>query len=237
MANRAVEAVAGGFETVARQTLQEQIYRQLRNGIMSGRFRPGQPLSTRAVAEAVGVSVMPVRDALRRLEVENALVVGHNRTLEVPRLDAEILAEISAMRVALEGLAVARAIDMMTPDMIDRLEALCRAMEKGVRDADAEAYLDANWAFHSLVYRSGGGEMLLSAIEGLWLRMGPYFRLFAGDRAHLDTAMQHHRAIVDAMKRGDSAAARSAVIADIEAAAGDLVDWLNDHEAERAHGA
>ena len=235
MVNSAVEAIADGFETVERRTLQEQIYRQLRQGIMSGRFRPGQSLSTRAVAEAVGVSVMPVRDALRRLEVENALVVGHNRMLQVPRLDAETLGEISAMRVALEGLAVERAVDSIAPDAIDRLGTLCRTMEEGVCEEDADAYLDANWAFHSLLYRSGAGAILLSAIEGLWLRMGPYFRLFAAERKHLDTAMRCHRAIVDALRCKDEAAARRAVVADIEAAAGDLAQWLAAEKAQSAH--
>ena len=104
MANRMEwPADSGRLETVERATLQEQIYRQLRDRIMSGFFQPGQALSTRSVAEAVGVSVMPVRDALRRLEVENALVVGHNRALEIPRLDIETLGEISATRTALLG--------------------------------------------------------------------------------------------------------------------------------------
>lgn len=230
MASRAGQAApANGLETVERNTLQEQIYQQLRNSIMSGLFQPGQPLSTRAVAEAVGVSVMPVRDALRRLEVENALVVGSNRTLQVPRLDAETLAEISQMRGALESLATERAMAFIGPADIALLEGLCDTMDSGIADGNGDAYLQANWAFHSQIYRCAPGDILLSAIEGLWLRMGPYFRLLSTERSHLENAMAIHRDIVAALKSDDVPAARLGIIADIEAATRDLDAWLASH--------
>lgn len=225
MASR-VASEAGRLETVERNTLQEQIYQQLRNSIMSGFFKPGQPLSTRAVAEAVGVSVMPVRDALRRLEVENALVVGHNRTLEVPRLTADTLQEICQMRIALEGLAVERATGVIKPTDITMLESLCATMQEGIRKHDSDAYLQANWAFHSQIYQCAPGEILISAIESLWLRMGPYFRLVAGNRSHVENAMAIHRDIVHALIASDGRAARAGVVADIESATADLASWL-----------
>ncbi|MDF1774741.1 MAG: GntR family transcriptional regulator [Rhizobiaceae bacterium] len=229
MANRAVadwSSDSGGLEPIARATLQEQVYQQLRNRIMTGFFQPGQPLSTRSVAEAAGVSVMPVRDALRRLEVENALVVGNNRTLQVPILDVDTLQEISAMRIALEGLAVERAMPAINTDDVAVLRNLCGVMNDSILSGDIDKYLEANWAFHNRIYERSSSEIMLSVIESLWLRMGPYFRLTAKDKNHLDNAMKIHHDIVEAMRTGDCAAARSAVVADIEAAAGDLSQWL-----------
>lgn len=235
MANRAAwTADAGGLQTVERATLQEQIYRQLRNGIMSGFFQPGQALSTRSVAEAVGVSVMPVRDALRRLEVENALVVGHNRTLEVPRLDLETLKEISATRIALEGLAVERAVQAVNTSDLETLRGRCAVMTQSIAAGDVDGYLRANWSFHAHIYRLASDGILLSFIESLWLRMGPYFRITAGDRAHLDNAMQTHHEIVDALEAADAAAARAGIVADIEAATHDLARWLSRQDEHQA---
>ncbi|MCY6382896.1 GntR family transcriptional regulator [Hoeflea prorocentri] len=235
MANKAAwTADAGGLETVERATLQEQIYRQLRNRIMSGFFQPGQALSTRSVAEAVGVSVMPVRDALRRLEVENALVVGHNRALEVPKLDPDTLTEITATRVALEGLAVERAVPAVTASDVEALRSRCEAMAQSIATGDVDRYLSGNWAFHAHIYRLASDGILLSFIESLWLRMGPYFRMTATDSRHLDNAMTIHHEIVEALERADMAAARSGIVADIEAATHDLAEWLsrqNKHEA------
>ncbi|MBW8638031.1 GntR family transcriptional regulator [Hoeflea sp. WL0058] len=223
------ELISTGLETVERTTLQDQIYRQLRQRIMSGFYLPGQSLSLRSVAEAVGASVMPVRDALRRLETENALVAGHNRALEIPRLDRASLREIGQMRIALEGLAVERAAASIGSDDIETLHRLCSEMDTGIADGDTEAYLTANWAFHSHIYRAAPAEMLLPFIESLWLRMGPWFRVVALDRSHLDRAMIFHGAIVDALARGDVAAAREGVVGDIEAAVCDLEKWLGEN--------
>ncbi|MEM9107207.1 MAG: GntR family transcriptional regulator [Pseudomonadota bacterium] len=235
MANR-MEWIAdeGGLEAVSKATLQEQIYQQLRNRIMSGFFKPGQALSMRSVAEAVGVSVMPVRDALRRLEVENALVVGHNRALEVPKLDAETLLEVSQMRTALEGLAVERAVPAITEADLEQLRVHFTTMSESIVGDDADVYLAGNWAFHNHIYRCAGADLLLSTIESLWLRMGPYFRLTATDHDHLDNAMAIHQDILRALEFGDAAAARAGIAADIEAAASDLKTWLEDHGKNEA---
>ncbi|MEM6463560.1 MAG: GntR family transcriptional regulator [Pseudomonadota bacterium] len=227
-------AEAGGLEAVSKATLQEQIYFQLRNRIMSGFFQPGQALSTRSVAEAVGVSVMPVRDALRRLEVENALVVGHNRMLVVPKLDVQTLMEISEMRVALESLAVERAVPAMGETDLQRLYEHFSATSESIVSDDIDGYLRANWAFHNHIYRCAGAPLLLSAIESLWLRMGPYFRLTAADHQHLDNAMLIHHDIVGALERYDVIAARDGIIADISAATGDLKDWLTSRDGHEA---
>jgi DNA-binding GntR family transcriptional regulator len=221
-----------GLETVSKATLQEQIYQQLRDRIMSGFFKPGQALSMRAVAEAVGVSVMPVRDALRRLEVENALVVGHNRALEVPRLDVATLMEISQMRTALEGLAVERAVPAIGEADLDRLRMHFTTMSESIVSDDADGYLAGNWGFHGHIYRCANATLLLSHIESLWLRMGPYFRLTATDYRHLDNAMIIHQDILRALEYADAAAARAGIVADIEAAADDLKSWL-ESEAEK----
>lgn len=219
------------LDTVERDTLQEQIYRQLRDRLMSGVFRPGQPMSTRSIAAAVGASVMPVRDALRRLETEKALVPGPNRTLMVPRLTVADLAEIRDIRVVLEGLAVERAASAIEPRVLTAVETACRDMEAAVAAADVEAYLRANWAFHNAIYRARGETLLTGIIESLWARMGPYIRVAAVDERHFHRAMAAHHAILEALRHGDGAAARAAIERDIRGAARDLAEGLQRSEA------
>lgn len=213
---------------VERDTLQEQIYRQLRARLMSGGFRPGQAMSMRSIAAAVGASVMPVRDALRRLETEKALVPGPNRTLMVPQLAVGDLEEIRDIRVVLEGMAVERAAVALDAEGLATLDAAYADMEAAILDADVEAYLRANWAFHNAIYRARGETLLTSIIESLWARMGPYIRVAASDTRHFDAAMRAHRAILDALKAGDAVAARAALQRDIAGAARDLAARLTD---------
>jgi DNA-binding GntR family transcriptional regulator len=215
--------------TVERDTLQEQIYRQLRARLMSGGFRPGQAMSMRSIAAAVGASVMPVRDALRRLETEKALVPGPNRTLMVPQLAVSDLEEIRDIRMVLEGMAVERAAVALDADGLAALDAAFADMEAAVAETDVEAYLRANWAFHNAIYRARGETLLTSIIESLWARMGPYIRVAAsGDIRHFETAMRAHRAILDALKSGDPKAARAALERDIVGAARDLAARLTE---------
>jgi DNA-binding transcriptional MocR family regulator len=87
-------------------TAQAQVYATLRQSLMSGQLRPGEEISLRQAAAALGTSVTPVREALRQLESEGGLVVyGKNRTLRVPVITPEELCEIGDIRVQLEGLA------------------------------------------------------------------------------------------------------------------------------------
>lgn len=227
-------ADGNGLETVERATLQDQVYQQLRNRIMSGFFKPGQALSMRSVAEAVGVSVMPARDALRRLEVEKALVAGPNRALMVPKLDVGTLGEISDMRIVLESLAVERAVPAFNEADLEILRDHFTTMSDGTVSDDADSYLAGNWAFHNHIYRRANADLLLSAIESLWLRMGPYFRITAADYRHLDNAMMIHQDIIGALEFNDAEAARAGIIADIEAATRDLKDWLSSDKGHEA---
>lgn len=224
----------GGLVSVERATLQDQVYLQLRNRIMSGFFKPGQALSMRSVAEAVGVSVMPARDALRRLEVENALVVGPNRALMVPKLDTAALAEISDMRMVLEGLAVERAVPVFNEADLEILRGHFTTMSDSIVSDNTDGYLAGNWAFHTHIYRCANAALLLSVIESLWLRMGPYFRMTATDYRHLDNAMMIHQDIIGALEYKDAEAARAGIIADIEAATRDLRHWLDSDDGHEA---
>jgi DNA-binding GntR family transcriptional regulator len=214
--------------SVERDTLQDQIYRQLKDRLMSGFFRPGHPMSTRSIAAAVGASVMPVRDALRRLEAENALVPGPNRTLMVPQMSAANLAEIRDIRLALEGMAVERAAAAIGGADVLALEAHCREMDAAIEAQDIEAYLRANWAFHSRIYGVLGSSLLTTMIESLWARMGPYIRFAARDATHFRRAMQAHWAIAQALGRHDGKAARLGIERDISAAALDLAERLEN---------
>src|SRR5665213_932921 len=115
---------------IGRQTLLDQVHMQLRQALMSGRFQPGQALTLRSVSEALGVSHMPVRGALHRLEAEGALgAPTSRRTLIVPELRVADLEEIRDIRVELEGLAAARAASLITGAELEVVSTQVKLME------------------------------------------------------------------------------------------------------------
>ncbi len=217
---KAIEPVANAdlsvLEPLGRETLQDQVYQQLRQALMAGRFQPGQVLTLRSVAEALGVSHMPVRGALQRLEAEGALNTQFTRrTLNVPELRIVEMEELRDIRVELEGLATERAAKNVTkPELVEIGERVKR-MQAAAEAGDIEGYILENWGFHTAVYKASHMPQLLSLVEGLWLRIGPYVRFMLPDRESMLASMPNHHAIFEALGRRDAKAARKSIAADI----------------------
>ncbi len=211
---------------VARETLQAQAYNKLREALMSGLFSPGQSITLRSTAEALGTSPMPVRDALRRLEIEHALVPRSNRTLGVPEMTYASLIELREVRMALEGLAAEKAAALVSADEVKKTEHYYQAMAAAAEAGDPGEYMRSNWAFHSSIYRASRSELLVSLIEPTWMRIGPYVRVMLPDRQSLIASLGSHADALQGMKRGDSEVTKQAIMRDIWESAEGLADML-----------
>lgn len=206
------------YRPVARDTVQEQVFRQLKELILDGEIAPGRTVTIQSLAEAFAVSAMPVREALHRLTAAQALTVVAGRSVGIPPLSVERLEDLRRVRGEIEGLAAAWAAANATPELIARLDALMAKMESATADADRLSFVPANREFHFTIYRAAGSESLMAVIEPLWLQIGPYLSLLRGS-GNWRVANRQHRAIRDALANGDGAVARSALQADIDEAA------------------
>ncbi len=215
---------------VTRSTLVEQVYRQLRDALMGGRFQPGQRLTIRGLAEALGASPMPVREALHRLHAEHAFEVTRTARIRVPMMTAARLREIRDARVALEGLLAERAVALIEKADLAEIRKIYRQMQAAASAGNVPDYLWTNFAFHRRIYAVARTELVIAAVETFWLHMGPCFGLVAPDRAHLRRSMEAHRRIVDALAERDGPAARAAVADDIMQAADSLGRLLAERE-------
>lgn len=227
---RPVRQAIPPLEAVAHETMGGKVYQQLREAIMSGRFAPGQPLSLRGVAEAVGSSTMPVRAALTRLQAEGALIDGPGRALMIPPITLDLIEELRDVRIALEGCVTERAAARMTDADLSALQSIFEVMNAHAEAGEASAYLRSNFAFHTDIYRHGASEITLATIQNMWMRIGPFLNMAAPDVAHMRCSMQAHRCIVDALVRRDGAAARAGIARDISDAAASLCGRLGLRE-------
>ena len=193
--------------------LRENAYFALRDAFTRGAFAPGDTLSLRTLAEQLGVSMTPVREAVRRLVAEGALIDTPSRTLMVPEFDARRAADLMAARLALEHLVLDQAMERIDAEGIDALEAiLTRARDAPLNLPD----LIANHDFHFTLYRQSGSEVLVPVIEALWLQYGAYLNLIINrPSAGAIEEHSHHHEIVAALRAGDRAAAHAALEADI----------------------
>jgi DNA-binding GntR family transcriptional regulator len=218
--------VALDLPKLQRNTLNEVVYQQLKQALMTGRIAPGSTMTIRSLAASFGVSLMPVREALRRLLAEHVLVLQPNRSVALPVITRERFREITRIRTSLEGLAAEEATAHLTRADIDRLDALNQAIERPGASRSPE-YLINNREFHFIVYRNSGMPTLLSIIESLWVQIGPLLTIQQRIYSKApDQAQLHHRRALKAFRRRDGAQARAAIVADIQDAAEIIAEHL-----------
>ncbi|NYT84716.1 GntR family transcriptional regulator [Pollutimonas harenae] len=226
------------------KTLSGHALSQLKELLLSGQVMPGQLLSLRTTAEAMGISVMPVREAVAQLVGEQALEVTPNRSVRVPILSAEQYTEVTNIRLELEGYAVQQAALIAPTSLIARLRKLNArlAREMEATNPDSAAVVMLNKALHFQVYENANMPLLLRMIESLWLRIGPIlnYDIHAGsERTVKKTAYEHHIRLIDALESRDAEAARAALQSDIKSAYQHILEkqYAQDGEARRAgHG-
>ncbi|MCX7889802.1 MAG: GntR family transcriptional regulator [Rhodobacteraceae bacterium] len=199
-------------ETV--QSQHDRVYRQLRQRIMHGEIEPGAPLTIRGVGRAFGMSMTPVREALRRLAAEGALTISASGRVSTPALSNERIEELAAIRALIEPELASRALPRAHFALIERLQAINALNAEAVVKQDAVAYLRTNLEFHRSLYLRAQAPAMLAVIETVWLQLGPTMRsLYA--RLRRSEPPQTHRMIIAALRAGDEPGLRLAVRTDV----------------------
>lgn len=202
------------IENLKHSYLGSGIYGLLREALITGRFQPNDRLRIRDLAEQLGTSVTPVRDAILQLAKEQALVLQTPRDIRVPMLTSRQYLEIRSIRLALEGLAAETAASLVTPQQLERLEACIRDNLAAIQDNNLATALTHNHEFHYALTEIAGMPVLSSLLDGLWMRTGPLIaRAYSSFNERM--AIDHHWEVLAALKNKDGAAAREAICADI----------------------
>lgn len=202
----------------AAATAHAKVYAGLKTALMNGDFQPGQRIVVREIAEAYRTSAMPAREALRRLVSDGALFDHPNRGVIVPEATVEVISDLVRVRCAIEGSATEWAAATITAEEIDRLRTLNDAMAACSVAGEAADYLALNRDFHFTIYGAARSHIVLPVIERLWLRAGPWLNIMR-EEATLGLGLDHHLEMLQALKAGNGAAARRAMVADISGAA------------------
>ncbi len=226
-----VEDIGSSIGPIERETLNDRVYRELKNSIMAGAFKPGAELTLRSVAEALGTSFMPVRDAMRRLVTERGLEIRPSRTIAIPTLSTEEFLELRRVRVLLEGEAVALAAEKITERQLANVRTILKKLEGLSKDRRGQFWA-LNLKLHFAIYEAGASPLMLSIIESLWLQLGPILSRVSLSRALNDSA-DPHQLLVRALEQHDAVAARAALVADLTQATDQVMKELARQQAAR----
>jgi DNA-binding GntR family transcriptional regulator len=180
----------------------ELTYARLRDMVLFGHLEPGQPVTIQGLVGDLDAGMTPVREAIRRLTAEGALLPQGNRRVTVPRLTPSTLEQLAFARLTIEPKLAELAGARVTPALIARLSGLDDQVNAAIRSGDISAYLESNHAFHFALYEASEAAVLVDMARSLWLRFGPSLRVVAGLPGATSLADNHARALA-AMRAGD----------------------------------
>lgn len=198
------------------ENLSNKIYAGLRMDLIVGDLQPAMKLSIRKLAERYGVSAMPVREALRQLATENALIGATKKAYRVPDLTSAEASNLFFVRAVLEGAAAEIAAERVKDSDFDVLNSFTVKMEDAWNIRDARTFLAANFGFHSHIHGLTNNDALQSMIESLYVRTGPWLAHGIVNLVNPDNWMGEHTEIIDALRNRDGKTARRLMEEDAE---------------------
>lgn len=188
-------------------TLSQRVHDHLRDEILSNRLSPGTHLQEEVVAEQLGISRAPVREALRLLAAEDLVTIAPRRGALVKALSPLEFLAAYQVREALEVLAIRLAVPRFTTDDILSLRALHRQMSALAEHGDIEGFFQANETFHALILERAGNDRLHAIYQHLMNQMRRYRMRSLSLRGGIERSLTEHAAIIDAVERRDTEAA------------------------------
>lgn len=184
------------------RTAEQQVYDYLRDQILSGKLAGGQRLHQDEIAAQLGVSRMPVREAIRRLHAEGLVVNRPNRGAVVTTLGPEAILDLFEIRSVLEGYAAALAVPAMTPAALRMLEERHARMERARRNVTV--WMQRHDEFHDGLCEITGRQRLAEHIRSLRASVAPYIRLYLSMNREPESAGFGHTILLDAIRAGDA---------------------------------
>ncbi len=214
-----LDAAIGGaharIEPLEQGNLSARTYVALKDALIAGNFRPGQRLLMQDLAERLGTSVTPVREACMRLVSERGLEVRSGRFVTVPDLTMARYMEIRTIRTELEGLAAELAAKHVTREDLAAITDLQGRFEAADRAHASAESIKLNREFHFMVYGLSQMPMLTAHIESLWISMGPILNVFYNEVVNDYVGAEEHTHLIKALRAKDGKKARAAITMDI----------------------
>ncbi|HET7602630.1 MAG TPA: GntR family transcriptional regulator [Gemmatimonadales bacterium] len=216
---------------VARRTVADLAAEALRDLILRGDLAEGAPVRQDAVALELGVSRIPVREALRRLEAEGLVEFSPHCGAVVSSLSLEEIAELFDLRAMIESSLMRRAVPRMTRADLRHASDVLARYDEAFRERRVREWAELNWEFHSTLLAPAGRDRTLALVQNLHHQSERYMRMQLALTGGESRAHAEHRGILAAVRDGDSAAAARLAARHIRAAGRQLTVFLGRHRA------
>lgn len=179
--------------------LRDVVFNTLRRAILKGELEPGERLMEIALANKLGVSRTPIREAIRKLELEGLVVMIPRKGAEVARITEKDLRDVLEVRTSLEKLAIELACDRVTEDDINDLKLACKDFEESFSKDDLTTIAEKDVAFHDIIFRATKNARLIQILNNLREQMYRYRLEYLKDTQSHNRLVEEHQKIVDAI--------------------------------------
>jgi DNA-binding GntR family transcriptional regulator len=219
-----------GFAKVDPQSLTDRVYSQFRERLMRGELKPHQRLRIRDMAQELGTSETPVREAVFQLVRDNALELKPRHYVRVRQLSLSEYIEIRDIRLKLEPMAAERALPHVDTAAVDELARIHDDLMAAEANKEFDRAVQANFDFHFGLYRRSQMQGLIRILEALWVQIGPLLNLLYPYGHPTYAGLHQHIHVLNALRRGDGAELAEAVRNDLLEGGRKFLDHLEDLE-------
>lgn len=190
--------------------LRDVVFNTLRKAILTGELKPGERLMEIHLANQLGVSRTPIREAIRKLELEGLVIMIPRRGAEVAQITERSLKDVLEVRRALDALCVELACDRISAEEEEQLREACDAFERATETKDTTTIAKADVELHDIIVRATGNQRLIQLINNLSEQMYRYRFEYIKDEDRHDNLIDEHRMIYDSIVKRDKVKAAEA---------------------------
>lgn len=175
--------------------LRDLVFNTLRQAILTGELKPGERLMEIHLADKLGVSRTPIREAIRKLELEGLVTMAPRRGAEVARITEKSMSDVLEIRRTLDALCTELACDRITEDGLAALKDACDCFEQCVAGKDAKKIAQADVALHDIILQATGNRRLIQMVNNLAEQMYRYRFEYIKDSSQHERLVEEHRVI------------------------------------------
>lgn len=207
--------------------LRDVVFNTLRQAILTGELKPGERLMEIHLANKLGVSRTPIREAIRKLELEGLVTMIPRRGAEVAQITEKSLQDVLEVRSRLDALCAELACERISPQELEALGEACKAFERAIESKDVRSIAEADVALHDIIVEATGNKRLVQLVNNLAEQMYRYRFEYIKDFSMHQRLVEEHRVMYEAIKNKDKETAAQAAVTHIDNQMESIAKQLN----------
>ncbi len=205
--------------------LREIVFEHLRNSIINGELKPEERLMELQLAEQLGVSRTPIREAIRKLELEGLVEMIPRKGAYVADLSVKDVLDVLEVRRFLEGLAARLAAERMIEDDIKELHGILEEFDVALKNDDKEGMIESDNKFHERIIQGSGNKKLIQIVQGLHEQVQRFRIIYFNEYTGHEDLMKFHKAILEAISSKDPEKAQGYAETHVEKVEQSIIAW------------